>query len=729
MRKRLFPIVAALCLCAGIASGQDPKIRKAEEAMQLLQYAEAIKLYEEVLSKAEDQGVRIGLAVACQKNQEYGRAAAVFAQVKDWTQVAPEHLLQYGRVLLRAASCAEAQPVFDTYCERKPLDPRVALFRDVCSVLERLRADKGAFEVFPAGVNTTFHEMAPVFYNEQLVFASNRISLKGEFLDLFVAADPEGSAEAVPFAPELNTKLHEATATFTADLNRIFFTRSRENTKPLIDSRIVPLEILTSTRRADGTWAAPEPLNLTDPAYSSAHPSLGPDGKRLYFSSDRPGGFGGKDIYYSEQTASGWSTPVNLGPEINTEGDELFPFIGPDNRLYFSSDGHLGLGGQDIFYAVPRSSGEWGGVENMGVPFNSTEDDFALVLKTDGRSGYFSSNRSGGAGGDDVYGFRRLYYDLELSFEQASNALPVSGLTARSDCGALLEGKWLRLPPTSCCTVTAQAPGFETVVRKICASDAGVDFSKPYRIALDAEKVYSLQGSVTDQHSGAPLAGATIQVFEKPGKLITALVTDKEGNFSMRLPNNKCYTFKVEKGDYFARTMDDEVCAQGSQTLFVLDVLLQPFWISAAQTRNSLSGAAPAKGVFLTGVVTGSDNTAPFLLQIYYNQYSAQIREDAMPEMERLFRLLEDNPSVILEISSHTDSRGDKSFNQRLSQKRAENVVKWLIDRGIERNRLKAKGYGESRLVNHCADGVTCPEAEHQFNRRTEFRVVGTLKK
>ncbi len=725
MRKRVLPIIALWCLILSTASAQDPKLRKAEEAMQTLQYREAIRLYEEVLAKAEDQQVRICLAVAYRKNQEYERAAAAFAQVSDWTQATPECLLQYGRVLMQMQSCAEAQPVFDAFIERRPYDSRVDQLRDVCASQERIRnKNQGLFEVFPAGFNTAANEMAPSFYGEELVFASVGSSPNGEFLDLFKALDPFQQGQPMPFAPELNTRFHEATATFTADLSRIFFTRSRETASLVSDTRIVPLEIMSSTRKPDGAWAAPEPLQLTDPMHSAAHPCLSPDGNRLYFSSDLPGGYGGKDLYYTDWTGSAWSAPTNLGPEINTEGDEIFPFFGADNRLYFSSDGHLGIGGHDIFYTTAKAYGVWGEVQNLGAPFNSPEDDFAFVLAPGGNSGFFSSNRAGGAGGDDIYGFRRLFGLLELSFEDASSGNPVPGVNAQSDCEGLRNSNTLRLPLESCCTISVEAPGYDANTREICGSQADIDFSRPYKIALQKEKVYTLQGKISDQHTGAPLSGASIRIFSKAAELLTEVVADDSGTFSIRLPKNQCYTFKVNKADYFARTLDEVVCAKGDQTVYALEVQLQPFWISASSSKHPSVGASASKGVFLTGAATGNDQVAPFLLQIYYNQFSTQIREDAMPEMERLLRLLEDNPSVVLEISSHTDSRGDTGFNQRLSQKRAEGVVKWLIERGIDGSRLVAKGYGESRPVNRCSDGVTCPDSEHQFNRRTEFRVL-----
>lgn len=726
MRKRTLHILTIICLISATASAQDPRIRRAEQAMQSLQYQEAIRLYEEVLAKKPEQAVQLNLAEAYRKTQDYERSVAAYAKVEDWAQAAPEYLFQYGRVLIQARSCPEAQPVFDQFIERKPFDHRAADLRDVCGYLNRIRShNEDLFKVTPAAFNTSFNEMAPAIYGEGLVFASNSQSLKNEFLDLFFAGDPAADAYTLPFAAELNTKLHEATASFSADQNRIFFTRSREMpaTSLSLDSRIVPLEIMSATRQENDSWSKPEALNLADPAHSAAHPCISADGKRLFFSSDRPGGFGGKDIYYTDWTGSGWGPPVNLGPEINTEGDELYPFLHEDGRLFFSSDGHLGLGGFDIFCAESQAGDTWAKVFNMGAPFNSEEDDFALVFSPGGASGYFSSNRPGGAGGDDIYLFQQLFYLIQLAVQDAVSGESIAGAEVQSNC---LAGDKVRIPADGCCNVSANAAGYDSATVQICGKDIAGKRLSPWPLKLEAEKIYSLSGNVSDESSGMPLAGAAIHLIDPSGQVALALVTDEDGRFSSQLPANSCYNFKVEKGDYFARTLDEKICTEGSSTLFVLDVLLQPFWISATQANRAMKEAAP--GVFLTGKATGSDDKVPFLLQIYYDRYSADIREDALPEMEKLRRLLEDNSGIVIEISSHTDTRGDRSFNQRLSQKRADNVVKWLINNGVDRKRLVAKGYGKLRPVNHCVDGVTCPEAEHQLNRRTEFRVVGKVK-
>ncbi len=721
MRKHVHLIaIAAICLWASASHAQEAKIRKAEDAVKLLRYKEAIQLYEEVLAKKEDLQVRLSLALAYRKLQDYERAASTFSKIKDWSNISADYMLQYGCVLVRSESCGDAQTWFNAYLERNPHDSRAPMFRNACAAMQQLMTcNEGLYEVFLLPFNSPQSEMAPMIYGDNLVFASDRNAEQGAFLDLFVANRIDSSAEAQVFASELNTRLHEATAFFNKSGDQIFFTRSRTGSKYVTDSRIVPLEIMTAGLNSSKQWADVQPIPLTDPAYSAAHPFLSANERRLYFSSDMPGGFGGKDLYYSEKTSMGWGPPINLGPEINTRGDEIFPFIGPDNRLYFSSDGHPSLGGQDIMVSTLQPNGNWTNGENLGTPFNSTYDDFSFIMAPDGLSGYFASSRPGGPGRDDIYGFKLLYRQLSLAFQNSVTGEAVEGATLKTRCD-MLPNSSLRVPVYACCNITVSAPGYDDTAVEICGDDAQVDYSRPYPIALQPERKYTLRGTTTDGYTGAPLSNAVVLVFEA-GNYFNSVVSGSDGAFMCELPKNKCFTFKVEKGDYFARSMPDTICTTGKTYEFSLQSALQPFRVNASRISSG-----PAKGVFVPGIPTGDDREAPFVLQIYYDLHSTRFRDDNLPEMQRLQRLLQDNPNISVEISSHTDTRGEPDFNLRLSQKRAELVVEWLIGKGIDGRRLTAKGYGETRPVNHCLDGVTCPESDHQLNRRTEFRVLGS---
>jgi outer membrane protein OmpA-like peptidoglycan-associated protein len=718
MKKCRINFSIVFCLALVSAFGQESRLIKAEKAMQFLQYAEAIALYEAYLSKKDDQQVVLALAMAYRKNRAYDRAAATFSRVENWSGISPDYLLQYGRVLIQTSSCAEAQPVFDAYLERRPFDTRAAKFRDVCDAIQKMKQrEEGLTELISLGINTAFNEMAPSFYGNSLVFASDRLTGKGAFWDLFIAEDPRSSVSPASFPAPINTKRHEATATFSADSNQIFFTRSSAYATLSDDRRIVPLEILSASRKADGNWSEPASLPLAAPPFSAAHPCLSRDGKRLFFSSDQPGGYGGKDIYFSSWTGTNWGVPVNLGPAINTEGDELFPFFGADNRLYFSSDGHLGLGGLDIFFADVAPDGENIYVENLGVPFNSAENDFALTIAPDGQSGYFSSDRPGGAGGDDIYGFQRLFKLVELEILREDAKTPVSNFTIQCDC-EIRNGNLLRLPLQSCCFLEISAPGLTSRFVQICGTDPLIHSGKSYPIFLESEKKTTLQGIVADEVSGMPLPGVSIHIFENNARFLT-LISSPEGLFSAELPPNRCFSLRIEKGDYFTRMLDKPLCTINDRDILKINLALQPFRVITPTSVNNPVNPA--------GSTQAANEELTFTLQIYYDQFSAEIREDAVPELERLWGILKDNPALKVEISAHTDTRGDRESNLRLSQKRADSVVKWLIQKGIPRRQLIPMGYGESQPIKPCPTSRSCLEEDHQLNRRTEFRVIGTI--
>lgn len=383
------------------------------------------------------------------------------------------------------------------------------------------------------------------------------------------------------------------------------------------------LELKIYRMDAEGEWQEEDFAYNNVKEYSLGHAALSTDGRRLYYASDMPGGHGGVDIWYSELSEDGsWGQPINAGPSINTAGDEMFPSVYGD-QLFFSSDGHAGMGGLDIFESLIMGD-SFGSPVNLRYPVNSAGDDFCFVMVNDdweAIEGFLSSNRTGGVGGDDIYRF---------------------------------------------------------------------SFSKP-------KIIITLEGLTLNKETGERLPASRVSLYSPSGTLIARKSADSKGEF----------TFSLERGtDYIVRAEHEGF---HSDSTFIAGV----YPIADTVVKAVLE----LEPMFLVG--------QKFVLEnIYYDFDKHNIRPDAAEVLDELVITLRDNPTLKIELSSHTDSRGSDSYNMKLSQRRAQSAVDYLVSRGIARDRLVAKGYGESRLVNHCSNGVPCSIAEHQANRRTEIEVL-----
>ncbi|MCB0639343.1 MAG: OmpA family protein, partial [Lewinella sp.] len=693
-------------------------------------------------------------AEACRKSGRLPEAQEWYERTLSLPDVTPIYFYYYGQVLLQNGQCEDAQLAFDEFLRRKPYDPRNMVLGDVCAYRNRL-FERGARRtaVDHPAFNTAGSDLGPAFFGEGLVFGSVRPGPRqaGAFYDLYFTQPDSIDAgtgrvirydSVAAFSALLNSEVNEAIVAFSPDSSEVFFTRNQLQGANDRDP-VRRLEILFARRLADGGWSVPYALPFNSPDYSTAHPALAPDGQRLFFSSDRPGGFGGKDLWVSTRVGETWGSPVNLGPTINTEGDELYPYYQSGGELYFASDGHLGLGGQDIFRSEDLGSGIWSTVDNVGFPINTPADDFGLILTKDGKSGYFTSNRPGGAGGDDIYAFRprKVWVEVQLEAPEDQALDRALALQRRSSQQPLIPdstGRWAGwLAHDACWYLRVVSPVYAPVDREICAATAGLSDTLQLRWPLEPRLLVvedtvmtanTLRGQVIDGLTEEPLPEAEIKLSrtdcsEDP-KMLEA---DEEGRFAFTWEHGCCYQLRVSASGHFTQVLPNLLCVEGDPLDSMLIVRLSPYRLRDDQLLVQRGDSTTLTGDFQVGSRTYEDEATaiPYLLNIYYDLGRASVRTEAIPELNKLLQLLVDNPDIRLEISSHTDSQGTAAFNERLSDRRAKAIVDWLVSKGVDPDRLIAKGYGETRLVNECADGVECSEEAHQLNRRTEFRVLG----
>jgi len=382
------------------------------------------------------------------------------------------------------------------------------------------------------------------------------------------------------------------------------------------------LELLIYTKKGNEWVESAFPYN-NPKEYSVGHAALSTDEKTLYFVSNMPGSLGGTDIWYSQLQEDGsWGTPVNAGPVVNSEGNELFPYVFAD-KLYYSSDGFIGMGGLDV-YSAQGQHHTFSNQKNLGFPINSAFDDFSYILigeSMKNQYGYVSSDRVGGMGLDDIYAF---------TYDKPRGKIKVDGKTINAKTKEDLPAVQLAL----------------TDGRGLAIMSTSSDSIGAFSFYLEEDEVYNLQGTAKNYHGDA-----------------TRIATE----FSPR-----------------------------DTTLFVV-LRLEPI----LQKGNTF-----------------------ILKDINYDFDKYFIREDAKVILGQLVKTLRDNPKIRIELSSHTDIRGTAKYNLTLSQKRAQAVVDFLVENGIARDRLVAKGYGSTKLLNHCAKGVKCSDAEHEQNRRTEVKII-----
>jgi outer membrane protein OmpA-like peptidoglycan-associated protein/tetratricopeptide (TPR) repeat protein len=573
---------------------------------------------------------------------------------------------------------------------------------------------------------------------------------------------------AKEFDSGLNSIYHEGPCDFFNEGKSIIFTRNgvRGFNYDAADG-INRIHLYVADYEA-GNWKNLRAFPFNDGNYSTGHPAFNADESILFFVSDMPGGFGGTDLYYSRYKDGRWQNPVNAGPKINTSGHEMFPYIDELNNLYFASDGHPGMGGLDIFTVPLNANGVPElNVANLGAPINSGWDDFGLIADANFKSGYFSSNRKNGGADDDIYSFERTgekfgCKEIEIAVKDSESQKPLAGIEFEwYEAGKPSKRNRIKLDDegrTALCLkadsefyIEFKSEGYQ-VTKKYLSTKGLHDFKSTFFEILlvrnisepeKEEETYPLSRMMSrikeetspEIYSGIildsdkkPLGGVQVRFINRCSDQVLEQTTGKDGRYKFpRIPDCDYEFIAVRPGfstnyEFVDRFNSGLTAGAGSKNVSPIDAeeLVDKTEIklpAVVKSKESASVSYFDPKYFKVGDVIRMEN-------IYYNDLETGVTTSARNDLNQVAKALEDYPDMVIDVISHTDSRGDARENMKISQKRADEIKFYLANQGIDLSRIRAIGMGENSPVNGCIDGVKCTEAEYRRNRRTEFRIL-----
>ncbi len=770
-------------------TGSSKTIQAADKIYKDLGYKSSLKKYKIAVNGSQQISsmTMIRMANSYRLNGDYENAEKWYAQVVE-QEADPIHKLHYAQAMHANGNFEKARKYYLAYDRlvnrgEGEVDKRGRVLAEVCKKANEFKEVEGVEIRNVMELNTDRLDFSPTYYEDGLVFISTRkynevTNAKDQWIDdnfmdtYFAKKNSQGLFDLpTPFSSRINTKLHEGPLTFNKTEDVLFFTRNNFNKgKRKHDNKGVTLLKIYTANKEGNSWNNIEELSFNDDDKLICHPTLSPDGNTLYFAMEDINGMGGMDLYQSQYKEGNWGEPQNLGPKINTAGNEVFPFMHDDGTLYFASNGLEGMGGLDIFstnLVAIKDTTFFTNLQNLGVPFNSTKDDFGFIKDLSGTEGYFTSNRPGGLGGDDLYSWfapQGLYkvkeenevdepvvwticvYD-EDSKDRISNAqvtitetsvdgdrkiatnkkdliiglkpvegtedeftLTIKGSEPYERGGAFTSGKKgefeYEMTSNTSYTFTVNKLGYEPVEKEL-TTESILNMDSEFCIPMLKKECTSLTGIVLNKKYKSSIPNATVEIIDRcTGEQFTVL-TNEEGQFDYCLDCNCEYDIVATKHlfskDQKQVTTIQMDCSKDQTT--TLELTYDPEWEEAKEKAQNLEGMVIV------------------LEKLFYDFDEYYIRPDASAELDKLVEILNEYPSMEIELSSHTDARGSTRYNERLSQNRAEAAIDYLISKGILASRLTAKGYGEKRPRNGCRDNVDCDETQHQYNRRTEIKI------
>jgi outer membrane protein OmpA-like peptidoglycan-associated protein/tetratricopeptide (TPR) repeat protein len=627
-------LLIIMLLFTGNAFSQKGKVAKANKSFDKYSYIDAREVYLTVVESGyKSAEIYKRLGDTYYYNSEYKSALKWYLNLihEFPDDIEPVYYYRGAQSLKSADEYEESDNMMNLYYKNGGNEIVIKNFSDNPDYLNSIAENTRDFSIDTTSVNSELSDFGPSFYGDKIVFASSQKDESGKilswndlpFLDLYQAdMDEKGNLSNVTkLDGDINTEYNESSTAITKDGKTLYFTRNNfiEGKQGRDSNKTIRLKLYKATKSGDTFWGNVVELPFNGEEFSVAHPTLSKDENRLYFASDMEGTYGQSDLWYVNILEDySYGIPVNLGATINTEERDTFPFISDKNNLYFSSDGHVGLGGLDVFVTNLNDNSS-GNITNLGEPTNGTSDDFGFIINEEKRIGFVSSNRSGDNGSidDEIY---------------------------------LINER---------CSIT-------------------------------------VEGIVADIDTGILIPGAVVSLMDEVNKLVDSAIVGLDASFSFTADCGKQYALRVMKNQY---TSNEEIVKIPSETGNIM-----------VPVRLKLIGCPP------------NDLGCRLSLEpIYFGFDRFNIRPNAKIELAKILAAMLEYKELNIHIESHTDARGEDLYNELLSEKRAQATLNWLVDQGIDRKRLSAKGYGEKQLINECFNGIKCSEEEYQLNRRSMF--------
>lgn len=686
-RFLLFFILLAI---SSASFSQRLSVRSGDREFDDFNYLKAIEYYEYALKRdAGNAHVIRRLAKSYQKINNYDKASEYFKLLINNESKEDADFILKGNFLKERGQYAEAKLIYEKYLDKHPDDKNIKLEVENVTKFAQETLKDLICELKASPFNSTFSDFSPTYYRDKIVFSSGRKSKdyrddrydwNGEFfLDLFQYDEENIKNPITRFGNGIGTKYHEGAISFTSDYKKMFFTRSNYFKGKLNrdENGANNLKIFIAEEK-NNRWKVTGEFPYNSDDYSVGHPSVSADGKTIYFVSDMPGGFGGSDLYESKFIDGEWTQPQNLGPRVNTRADEMFPHFNSRNSLFFSSNGHAGKGGLDLY--VVNTDGRDFKAGHLGSPLNSRGDDFSIVMHPAGRIGYFASNRSGGKGQDDIYGF-------EIEHDNRVNIIIKDSL----DVNFIVPDKITIIEPKGVLVnIDKSKDQYSFDIKGEQAYRLKIEKARYYPIdttlyshILDPEISHTfhlkkrpfvpntiVNFTMKDFSSGEFLVPDILQIIEP--EIIDLHPELGLGNYAVKLENNMDYRIFAKKDGYYALDF----------SFFCSD--------SIANINQELA----------LRLMSDKDRENEFLpddlATVYFDFDKSDVKEEAFENVNKVVDLLKKNERLIVTLVARADSRGTSEYNDALAYRRAEATREFFVKGGIDIKRVVILALGET---------------------------------